>query len=207
MIDEKFEQFLVENPMAPIANGILGAGNNNEHELYELSSIDSINAYLAALTARPFINPYYAIDDIKVRCASFGIDFEGIDFTEDYDTVTRPVKQWGKPTGHVISITYFKNKGLFTLGLEVSPAPVEEEVNISEEEKIEEGELDPQNGGKQAYAIKVPGANYTHTQGKKGLLPAKALRAKILNFDPRAALLPNDVPNADLNTNKSLIKR
>jgi hypothetical protein len=120
-INTLFEQFITVSPGPPSVTPFDGvvAASDSQHALYQLTSnpemLDRINAWLLALSARPYINPYTMAETIKQKLAVAGIDFKCPKFQEEIGKESNPIKQFGNPTEYYITFRWIGVKGWYTI--------------------------------------------------------------------------------------------
>lgn len=235
-LDIHFGEFLAENrhhtgePKVGPMDGTFAA-DGDDYAAYQLDEpiyLNRLNAWLGALSQRPYINPYVALGVLKNKLTLCGIDFENRgDFNIGFGangTFSTPLKQWGKSSDWSLKIHWVVVKGLYTLDAEL----VKEKKSSSEInekpilEKVEKGYFNYKNDSyrsgkaskqrgtgladnlkKHGYALKTTLGDgsrvYTHTQGHALHIHTQGLHgATFSSYDPAGNIMGRGTSTAAL---------
>jgi hypothetical protein len=167
LLDKKFEQFLKEDPDSNV-NTMQGApkvgpmdspsGNSADDvdvsiaNIHRQNVLDRINGYLNAVTAKPYINPYTPINQIRNKLMIAGLQFEEPYFVGESGIIEKKLVQFGGrfgwdpfvgdvvsddglshkiPGGLKIVFRWIKQSGLYSIDARImkgdeSPSPLGE---------------------------------------------------------------------------------
>lgn len=160
-IQKKFQTFLKEDVADSgqcYGRAMLGAPPGipsvddvtvNAANIQDPGVIDSLNAFLGAVSHTPVLNPYFAAKRIQDKLSMIGLSFDIPHFVSDRGSVEKPVSQFGGRSGYLepkkanefgypdltkddgishripgglnIKFTWTKFKGLTTLDVQLVP--------------------------------------------------------------------------------------
>lgn len=147
-INQAFTEYLKEDHDYPSpygvptisSDGVVATGDQNK-AAYQVTSdpevLDKVNAWLAALTTRPYINAYAVTIYLKQKLAIAGLDFKEPKIEGESGQVEVPVTQWGNPTNFTLNFRWVRAHGWYTISAELTGTPVEK-APIAEEDEIDE---------------------------------------------------------------------
>lgn len=152
--NEVFAEYLKEDSDYPTTYGLPKVGpmdgvvsaDDDTHSPHQVTSdpdtLNRVNAWLASLTMRPYINAYSVIQYLKQKLTITGLDFKEPKFNGEYGTESVPVLQWGNPTSLVMNFKWVRTHGWYTISAElegkVTPAEPISEDEAKEGEEVSE---------------------------------------------------------------------
>lgn len=143
--DRDFEDFLSESldPRQYVDPETSGVDNvRNKHQIERPDIVDKLNAFLHTVSLRQYVNPYQAVERIRMQLARSGLHFDDVFFTGDSGTVQKYLTQHGGRFGFVdmdgivksddgishripggldIRFNYVKTGGVYTIDAQIVP--------------------------------------------------------------------------------------
>lgn len=168
------------HPKVGPLDGVISADDSEfaAYELHKPEYLERVNAFLAALTQRPYINPYAACGHLKTKLAIAGLDFEAPTFTGLMGKSSMPVFQWGHPTPFEIEFGWVCVKGWYTLSAQILPSMIRPANPIAEkqEKKSDDESLEEAQSAPRGY---FPSKNSNYRSGKKTHQKGTAIAANL----------------------------